>query len=150
MGGPWRDKERRLHNAAFLLQNGRIAGRVTKHQLPNYGVFDEKRWFVPGPVPGPLALVLPGGESIRLGVMVCEDMWTEDVAEGLAESGAEILLVPNGSPFEESKQERRLQLAVARVTGARAAADLRQPAGRPGRAGVRRRLVRAGCPTAGW
>jgi NAD+ synthase len=116
VGGPWRDKERRLHNAAFLLQNGRIAGRVTKHQLPNYGVFDEKRWFVPGPVPGPLALVLPGGESIRLGVMVCEDMWTEDVAEALAESGAEILLVPNGSPFEESKQERRLQLAVARVT----------------------------------
>jgi NAD+ synthase len=79
-------------------------------------VFDEKRWFAPGPVPGPLAFPLPGGETVRLGLMVCEDMWTEDVAEALAEGGAEILLVPNGSPFEEGKHDRRVQLAVARVT----------------------------------
>ena len=116
VGSPWREKDGRLYNAALLLQGGRVAGRVTKHQLPNYGVFDEKRWFVPGPVPGPLAFPLPGGEFVRLGLMVCEDMWTEDVAEGLAESGAEILLVPNGSPWEEGKQDRRLQLAVARST----------------------------------
>lgn len=115
VGSPWRDREGRLFNAAFLLHGGRIAGRVTKHQLPNYGVFDEKRWFAPGPVPGPLAFPLADGQSIRLGLMVCEDMWTEDVAEALAESGAEILLVPNGSPWEEGKQERRLQIALARV-----------------------------------
>lgn len=116
VGSPWRDKDDGLLNVAALLHGGRIAGRVAKHVLPNYGVFDEKRWFAPGPVPGPLAFPLPGGESVRLGLMVCEDMWTEDVAEALAEGGAEILLVPNGSPFEEGKQDRRLQLAVARVT----------------------------------
>jgi NAD+ synthase len=115
VGSPWRDRDERPYNAAVLLQGGRVAGRVAKHQLPNYGVFDEKRVFAAGPVPGPLAFVLPDGESVRLGLMVCEDMWTEDVAEGLAESGAEILLVPNGSPFEEGKQDRRLQLALARV-----------------------------------
>jgi NAD+ synthase len=116
VGSPWRASDGRLHNVAALLQGGRIAGRVAKHVLPNYGVFDEKRWFAPGPVPGPLAFPLPGGESVRLGLMVCEDMWTEDVAEALAEGGAEILLVPNGSPFEEGKHDRRVQLAVARVT----------------------------------
>jgi NAD+ synthase len=118
VGSPWRDRDdqRQPYNAALLLQGGRVAGRVAKHQLPNYGVFDEKRVFAAGPVPGPLAFALPGGETVRLGLMVCEDMWTEDVAEGLAESGAELLLVPNGSPYEEGKRERRLQLAVARVT----------------------------------
>ena len=117
VGSPWRGPDGRLHNVAALLQGGRISGRIAKHVLPNYGVFDEKRWFAPGPVPGPLAFPLPGGgESVRLGLMVCEDMWTEDVAEALAEGGAEILLVPNGSPFEEGKHDRRVQLAVARVT----------------------------------
>ena len=114
VGAPWRDGG--LYNAAFLLQAGRIAGRVYKHALPNYGVFDEKRVFAAGPIPGPLPLALRGGGSIRLGLMICEDMWIEDVAEGLAESGAEILVVPNGSPFEDGKIDRRLQLAVARVT----------------------------------
>ena len=56
------------------------------------------------------------GDQIRLGGMVCEDMWTGDVAEGLEESGAEILIVPNGSPFEHDKQDVRMNLAVARVT----------------------------------
>ena len=80
-------------------------------------MFDEKRVFAAGPVPGPMAFPLPGGgEQVRLGGMVCEDMWTGDVAEGLEESGAEILIVPNGSPFEHDKQDVRLNLAVARVT----------------------------------
>ena len=78
-------------------------------------MFDEKRVFAAGPVPGPMAFRW-GGEQLRIGGMVCEDMWTGDVAEGLEESGAEILIVPNGSPFEHDKQDVRLNLAVARVT----------------------------------
>ena len=99
MGAPWRDRAGDLFNAAFVLQGGSVIGRVYKHDLPNYGVFDEKRVFAAGPIPGPVRLPLRDGD-IRLGVMVCEDMWTEDVAEGLAESGAQLLLVLNGSPFE--------------------------------------------------
>ena len=101
----------RLHNAMFLLDGGRIAGITRKHDLPNYGTFDEKRVFSPGPLPGPLAF-----RGTRLGVPVCEDVWTPDVTECLAETGAEILIVPNGSPFETGKDDRRLSLAVARVS----------------------------------
>ena len=116
VGAPWRERDGRLYNAAFVLHAGAVLGHVFKHTLPNYGVFDEKRVFAAGPVPGPIGLPLAGGGAVRLGVMVCEDMWTEDVAEGLGESGAELLLVLNGSPFEHGKQDQRLQLAVARVT----------------------------------
>lgn len=115
LGAPWRDRGR-LHNAAALLANGRIEAWRAKHALPNYGVFDEKRVFEPGPVPGPVPLRRRDGSLVRLGLMICEDMWVEDVAEGLAESGAEFLLVINGSPFERDKPDQRLQLAVARVT----------------------------------
>ncbi len=100
----------RLYNAAVLLDGGRIAGITRKHDLPNYGTFDEKRVFTPGPLPGPL-----GFRGVRLGVPICEDIWTPDVTECLQETGAEILLVPNGSPFEVGKDDRRLSLAVARV-----------------------------------
>ena len=115
VGAPWVDRGK-LYNAMLLLQGGRIVTARYKHDLPNYGVFDEKRVFAAGPVPGPMAFPLPGGEQLRIGGMVCEDMWTGDVAEGLEESGAEILIVPNGSPFEHDKQDVRLNLAVARVT----------------------------------
>ena len=101
----------RLHNAMFLLDDGKIAGITRKHDLPNYGTFDEKRVFSPGPLPGPL-----GFRGTRLGVPICEDIWSPDVTECLAETGAEILIVPNGSPFEVGKDDRRLSLAVARVT----------------------------------
>ncbi|KPF80158.1 NAD synthetase [alpha proteobacterium AAP81b] len=101
----------RLYNAAFLLDGGRIAGVTRKHDLPNYGTFDEKRVFDAGPLPGPLAF-----RHTRLGVPICEDMWTPDVAECLAETGAELLIVPNGSPYEVGKGDRRLSLAVARVS----------------------------------
>jgi NAD+ synthase len=100
----------RLFNAAFLLDGGRIAGVTRKHDLPNYGTFDEKRVFSAGPLPGPLAF-----RGVRLGVPICEDIWSPDVTECLAETGAEILIVPNGSPFEVGKDDRRLSLAVARV-----------------------------------
>jgi NAD+ synthase len=117
VGAPWVAGER-LYNAMLLLRDGRVASARYKHDLPNYGVFDEKRLFAAGPVPGPMAFPLLGraGDQVRLGGMVCEDMWTGDVAEGLDESGAEILIVPNGSPFEHDKQDLRLNLAVARVT----------------------------------
>ncbi|GGE11424.1 NAD+ synthase [Polymorphobacter glacialis] len=101
----------KLHNAMFLLDAGKIAGITRKHDLPNYGTFDEKRVFSAGPLPGPLAF-----RGTRIGVPVCEDMWSADVTECLAETGAELLIVPNGSPYEVGKDDRRLGLAVARVT----------------------------------
>jgi len=110
LGAPWRDGDA-LYNAALLLDQGRIAARRYKHKLPNYGVFDEVRVFRAGPVPGPVPF-----RGLRLGVMVCEDMWTADVAETLEECGAQVLVVINGSPYERGKEDERLSLAVARVT----------------------------------
>jgi NAD+ synthase len=109
VGGPWRDGGR-LHNALFLLDDGRIAARRAKHELPNYGVFDEKRVFDPGPAPGPVPF-----RGFRLGLMICEDWWFPAVSETLAESGAEVLISINGSPFESGKQHLRIPLAVSRV-----------------------------------
>ncbi len=109
VGGPWRDGER-LHNALFLLDDGRIAARRAKHELPNYGVFDEKRVFDPGLAPGPVPF-----RGFRLGLMICEDWWFPEVCETLAESGAEVLISINGSPFESDKQHVRIPLAVLRV-----------------------------------
>lgn len=113
LGAPWRDGNK-LMNAAILLDQGRIAAIRYKHDLPNYGPFDEKRVFSAGGMPGPILF-----RGVKLGVMVCEDCWTPDVAECLAESGAEILIVPNGSPFELGKLDTRLNLAVARVNETR-------------------------------
>jgi NAD+ synthase len=110
IGAPWVE-DGKLYNAMLLLDRGRIAGRTFKHDLPNYGVFDEKRVFAAGPLPGPLNV-----RGVRIGVPVCEDIWTQDVTECLCETGAEILAVPNGSPFEAGKEDLRLQLAAARVT----------------------------------
>jgi NAD+ synthase len=109
VGAPWADNGK-LHNAAILCAEGRIAGVRYKHDLPNYGVFDEKRVFDPGPAPGPISF-----KGVRLGIPICEDIWTPEVCETLAETGAEILLSPNGSPFEGNKDDVRLNLAVARV-----------------------------------
>lgn len=97
-------------NCVALLDGGKIAAIRVKHDLPNYGVFDEKRVFTPGPIPGPILF-----RGVKLGVPICEDMWTPDVSEALAEMGAEILLVPNGSPFEDGKAAERLSLALARI-----------------------------------
>ena len=109
VGGPWRDGDR-LFNAAFLLDGGRITARRAKHELPNYGVFDDKRVFDAGPSPGPVAF-----RGFRLGLLVCEDWWLPAVSETLAESGAELLLSINGSPYEVDKHAHRVQLAVGRV-----------------------------------
>jgi NAD+ synthase len=109
VGGPWRNGAA-LYNTAWLLDGGRIAARRAKHELPNYGVFDEKRVFAPGPAPAPVAF-----RGFRLGLMICEDWWFPPVSATVAESGAEILLSINGSPYEADKQPRRIALAARRV-----------------------------------
>jgi NAD+ synthase len=109
MGAPWAE-EGKLYNAMLLLEGGRIAGKSFKVDLPNYGVFDEKRVFAPGPPPRPLSL-----RGAKLGVPICEDIWKQDVTAALADAGAEILCVPNGSPFEAGKEDVRLELARSRV-----------------------------------
>jgi NAD+ synthase len=114
MGLPWKEESRegaKLYNSVALLNNGRIETLRHKFDLPNYGVFDEKRVFDQGPAPGPIVI-----KGVRLGVPICEDIWSAETCETLAETGAEILLVPNGSPFERNKDDVRLNLAVARIT----------------------------------
>ena len=109
IGSLWQE-EGKCYNAALLLDGGKVAAVRLKHDLPNYGVFDEKRVFAAGPLPGPVNF-----RGVRLGVMVCEDMWAPDVTECLDESGAEMLVVLNGSPYALDKWDERLNLAVARV-----------------------------------
>ena len=103
-------RESGLHNAYALLSEGRIAAITLKYDLPNYGVFDEKRVFAPGPLPAPIPF-----KGVMLGIPVCEDMWTPAVSAHLAAQGADLLLVPNGSPYELGKEESRLALARARA-----------------------------------
>ncbi len=109
VGSPW-VIDGSLHNAVALLDAGRIAALRLKVDLPNYGPFDEKRVFVPGDLPGPIEF-----RGIRLGVPICEDIWGPDVVECLAETGAELLIVPNGSPYRREVLDQRLNVAVARV-----------------------------------
>ncbi|HEY1721440.1 MAG TPA: NAD+ synthase [Magnetospirillaceae bacterium] len=109
VGAPWRvGGERR--NATLLLEGGRVTATVLKHHLPNYGVFDEARVFVPAELPEPVDF-----RGVSLGILICEDMWFADVAANLATNGAEILIVPNGSPFDVSKPDVRMHQATARV-----------------------------------
>lgn len=109
VGLPWREGED-VYNTVALLDDGAIAATTHKVVLPNYAVFDEKRVFAEGPMPGPLNV-----RGVRVGVPVCEDIWVEDVVECLAETGAELLVVPNGSPYSRGKHDVRLQVAVSRV-----------------------------------
>jgi NAD+ synthase len=110
IGTPWVE-DGKLYNAYCLLDAGGIAAVRLKVDLPNYGVFDEKRVFTPGPLPGPINF-----RGVRLGIPICEDIWGEGVVECLAETGAELMVVPNGSPYWRDKDDVRLNIAVARVT----------------------------------
>mgnify|MGYP001436991627 CR=1 FL=1 len=110
IGTPWVE-DGKLYNAYCLLDGGAIAAVRRKVDLPNYGVFDEKRVFEPGPMPGPVNF-----RGVRLGVPICEDIWGADVVETLAETGTELMIVPNGSPYHRDKDDVRLNIAVARVT----------------------------------
>ena len=100
-----------VYNAMVLAENGRVVGRTLKHELPNYGTFDEKRVFASGPLPTPIEF-----RGVRIGVPICEDIWREPVCAALAKAGAELLLVPNGSPYEIDKDDVRIRLAHDRVT----------------------------------
>jgi len=105
------EAEGKVYNAVAYLDGGEVRAVRYKSALPNYGVFDEKRVFEAGPLPGPIDF-----RGVRIGVPICEDIWFEEVSECLAECGAELLLVPNGSPYERDKTETRFNIAVARVT----------------------------------
>jgi NAD+ synthase len=110
VGAPWLQEDGKRFNSAVLLDGGKVVTRRDKWDLPNYGVFDEKRVFDAGAMPGPVNF-----RGVRLGLGVCEDMWTPDVSETLMESGAGILVFINGSPYERDKVDVRMNLAVARV-----------------------------------
>ncbi|HVL78360.1 MAG TPA: NAD+ synthase [Sphingomicrobium sp.] len=99
------------YNAVILADGGRVVARTLKRELPNYGTFDEKRIFAPGPMPEPIEF-----RGVKIGVPICEDIWQEPVCAHLAEAGAEILLVPNGSPYELDKDDHRQRLVRSRVT----------------------------------
>ncbi len=109
VGTPW-PAEDKCYNAVALLDGGKVAALRYKVELPNYGVFDELRVFEKGPLPGPV-----GFRGLRLGLPICEDIWFEQVAECLVETGAEMLISPNGSPYWQGKAEVRQQVALARV-----------------------------------
>jgi len=109
VGTPWAEQGK-VYNAYALLSGGAIEAVRYKVDLPNYGVFDEKRVFTPGPMPGPILV-----KGVRIGVPICEDIWGTEVVECLSETGSELLLVPNGSPYWRGKTEHRLNIAVARV-----------------------------------
>jgi NAD+ synthase len=114
IGTVWPEDEpdgRKVYNAVVLIDHGRIEGVRFKVDLPNYGVFDEKRVFDAGPLPGPLNF-----RGVRIGAPICEDIWTDQVTECLQETGAEILISPNGSPFDWPKPNLRQDVGVARVT----------------------------------
>ena len=112
VGLPWKG-DAGVHNAVALVADGRIDLRF-KHELPNYGVFDEKRVFVAGPLPDPVEF-----RGTRLGLPICEDIWLPAVCAHLAARGAQLLLVPNGSPFEVDKFHTRIDLAVQRAAETR-------------------------------
>ena len=102
------------YNAVLLADGGKVIGRTLKRELPNYGTFDEKRIFAHGPMPEPLEF-----KGVKIGVPICEDIWQEPVCAHLAEAGAEILLVPNGSPYELDKDDHRQRMVRSRaaITG---------------------------------
>lgn len=109
IGCPWAE-DGKLYNAYLILKDGKIASRCLKHHLPNETVFDEVRIFDAGPLGGPYAV-----GNTRIGSPICEDGWHEDVAETLEETGAEFLLIPNGSPYFRNKMEVRQNHMVARA-----------------------------------
>jgi NAD+ synthase len=109
IGSPW-PEDGKVYNAVALLDEGKVEALRYKVELPNYGVFDELRVFENGPLPGPV-----GFRGLRLGMPICEDIWFEQVSECLMETGAEMLVVPNGSPYRQGKADIRQQVALNRV-----------------------------------
>ena len=108
VGAPTKDSGR-IYNSVFVLDNGKQIARFDKVNLPNYGVFDDKRNFTAGQMPGPIML-----RGLKIGFPICEDIWEPDVAECLEESGADLIIAMNASPFDSTKPERRMQNVIAR------------------------------------
>lgn len=111
-GSPWHNADEatgRVFNAAVLIDQGSLSVRK-KYDLPNYDVFDEKRVFAAGELPGPVDF-----RGVRIGVPICEDIWTPDVLECLEETGAELVIALNGSPFEQGRYDTRVQVVINRV-----------------------------------
>jgi NAD+ synthase len=100
----------KIYNAVALINEGKVSAVRLKVDLPNYGVFDEKRVFAQGPMPLPIPF-----RGVKLGVPICEDIWGAGVTANLAEHGAEILITPNGSPFDWTKPDVRMDIALART-----------------------------------
>jgi NAD+ synthase len=115
IGAPFKDKKtNQLFNAAHVIEEGRILATRFKHKLPNYGVFDEHRYFTAGELPMPIPF-----RGLKLGLMICEDLWSPDVSDHLNEKGADLLLAINGSPFDPEKHYRRLHQCSLRALKAR-------------------------------
>ena len=109
IGGPFCDDDK-LYNSYYILSNGKIQAVIKKHHLPNEEVFDEVRLFSSGNVDGPFQI-----GKMRIGSPICEDAWHTDIVETLAETGAQTLLVPNGSPYYRGKTDIRQNVMVSRV-----------------------------------
>ena len=109
VGLPWAEGPF-VYNAVAYLDRGGIEAVRFKYNLPNYGVFDEKRVFAPGPLPEPIKV-----RGVSIGVPVCEDIWSEEACQTLAKAGAGLLIVPNGSPYWMDKQGQRYSIARSRV-----------------------------------
>lgn len=110
IGGPIFDEDR-LYNCYFILKDGKISATMRKHFLPNFNVFDEVRLFKSADIAGPYTV----NDGPKIGSPVCEDAWYPDVCEAMTETGAEILVVPNGSPYFRDKFPIRMNNMVARV-----------------------------------
>lgn len=109
IGAPYR-ADGKLYNAALLIENGKLKSIATKHHLPNYGVFDEQRYFASSDTTRGTDF-----RGLKLGIMICEDMWFPKIATALKKDGADILIAINGSPFETGKHLAREIQARARV-----------------------------------
>ena len=109
VGAPRKEKNT-IRNSVFVIENGEISTFRDKYELPNSGVFDEQRIFTPGNLSGPVNI-----KGVRIGIPICEDIWKENVIECMAESGAEIIISINASPFTLSKNNERLSVVISRI-----------------------------------
>ena len=109
VGAPRKEKNT-IRNSVFVIENGEISTFRDKYELPNFGVFDEQRIFTPGDLSGPVNI-----KGVRIGIPICEDIWKENVIECLAESGAEIIISINASPFTLNKKNERLSVVISRI-----------------------------------
>ena len=109
IGAP-RKENKTIRNSVYVLDNGKVLSFRDKYNLPNTGVFDEQRIFSPGTLSGPIKV-----RDVLIGLPICEDIWNETVIECLCETGAEIILSINASPFTTKKTDQRISVAASRV-----------------------------------